>query len=176
MTGFGQGGIKLTPKNVSKKTWGNFTASAEYTVNGNNSFTKNVGGTWNGRITSNQQYFGPVKLEGTLLGDDSCFSLDKNRYVAFPYNGDYCWYLQPGSLIYCRMNGVNYSGPFAHLPNSIYGIRKYYNGVSWTIEWYVKTNGVKIIIITFNTMVNEILGFLGGAFLLGNILTVSNNR
>ena len=154
----------MSRKTATGRSWADFTAATGFAESPDNTFTRNTANSWTPRVTSNTAFTGAVRMEGTFIsGADSCFGLDNNRSVTQPFNCKYAWYFNPTAGT--RLSGAARVAVGVPTAGDIYGVRKYWNGADWTIEWYRIRSGTTTVHDSLTTAVDDTLGVLYGAFL-----------
>lgn len=160
----GRGPGHMSRKSATGRSWADFTATTGWVESPDNTFTRNTANSWTPRVTSNTAFTGAVRMEGEFIsGADSCFGLDNNRLVTITYRCKYSWYFTPTSQTF--LSGVVRTSNGVPVAGDIYGVRKYWNGTDWTIEWYRTRSGATTVLDTLTTATDESLGVLYGAFL-----------
>ncbi len=156
------------------RTWGDFTANTGWVESPDNTFTRNTANSWTPRVTSNSLFTGAVKVEGTsgfVLATDVPFGLDPTPLTSQPFNCKYAWYFNPTAVT--RLSGAVRVATAVPVAGDIYGVRKYWNGADWTIEWYRIRSGVTTVHDSLALGSDVALGVLAGAFNNGAFVTLS---
>ena len=154
----------MSRKSATGRTWADFTAATGFVESPENTFTRNTANSWTPRVTTNTAFTGAVRMEGIWIsGADSSFGLDNNRSVTQPFNCQYGWYFSPTAGT--RLSGAARVAAGVPTAGDTYGVRKYWNGTDWTIEWYRTRSGVTTVLDTLTTATDDSLGVLYGAFL-----------
>lgn len=175
MTGFGAGGIKLTPKQRKARSWGGFSTIG-FEENPLETFTRNTANSWLPRIYSNIGYTGPVKVECQYISGNNCIiGLDEDPIGAVnSYNSSMAIYFAPAAASRYPGSGGGRVTIGVPLAGDIYGINKYFDGAQYNINWYRKRNGITTIFDIELNVGDNMLYVLVGAFENGNQLIIYN--
>ncbi len=160
---------------VRGRTWGDFAINAGWVESPDNTFTRDTAGSWTPRVTSNLSFTGAVRIEGSsgfVAATDVCFGLDPTPLVSQPFNTAYAWYLSPAPST--RLVGVTRVSPGAAVAGDTYGVRKYWDGSQWAVDWYRIRSGVTTVHDTVVLGSDVALSALAGAFQTGTYVSLTD--
>lgn len=164
----------MSRKSSTGRSWADFTASTGWVESPDNTFTRNTANSWTPRVTSNSLFTGAVKVEGTsgfVVATDVPFGLDPTPLTSQPFNAAYAWYFSPAATT--RLVGNPRVAVGGQLAGDTYGVRKYWDGSQWMVEWYRIRSGVTTVHDSLALGSDVALGVLAGAFNNGAFVTLS---